>query len=59
MYVETTSSSGVVGGIVKSFWKKTEALEKQEWENFVLNFRKKKMEPVSLASIPKIDWKNY
>lgn len=55
MYVETTSSSGVVGGIVKSFWKKTEALEKQEWENFVLNFQKKKMEPVSLASIPKID----
>lgn len=59
MYLETTSSLGIVDGIVKSFYKKTEALENQKWENFVLNFQKKKIEPASLTSILKIDWKNY
>lgn len=47
MYLETTSSSGAVGGIVESFWKMYEALENQEWANFVLNFQKKKMQTIS------------
>lgn len=59
VYLETTSSSGAIVGIVKSFWEMYEALENWEWANFVLDFQKKKMEPVSLTSIPKNYWKKH
>lgn len=36
--------------MVESFWKKIEALENQKGENFVLNFQKKKVKPVSKNS---------
>lgn len=43
--LEATSivaNTASVGEMVESCWKKIEALENQEWANFVLNFQKKK-----------------
>lgn len=36
--------------MVESFWEKIEALENQKGGNFVLNFQKKKVEPISKDS---------
>lgn len=59
VYLETTNSSGADSGIVESIWKMNEALENQDLANFALNFKKKKMAPVSLTSGPKNYWKKY